>query len=77
MIKDRTPLHLEGNILITGLTTKQYFPLAVFFFYQRYYLTFEPKMTTQSANVMKKFFRVLPFIRRVELYGIASVQSIG
>lgn len=50
MIKDRTPLQLEGNILITGLTKKQYFARAVFFFCQRCYLTFEPEMTTKSMN---------------------------
>ena len=51
VIKDRTQLQLEGNILITGLTKKQYFARAVFFFCQRCYLTFEPEMTTQSTNI--------------------------
>lgn len=76
VIKDRTQLQLEGNILITGLTKKQYFARAVFFFCQRCYLTFEPEMTTQSTNIwsQEEFFRVLPFIRRVESYGIESVQ---
>lgn len=62
IIKDRTPLQLEGNILITGLTKKQYFARAVFFFCQRCYLTFEPEMTTQSTNIwsQEEFFRVLP-----------------
>ena len=53
MIKDRTPLQLEGNILITGL--KQYFARAVFFFYQRCYFTFEPEMTTQSTNIWSQW----------------------